>query len=786
MLPSAPWTRTLEMERSSIIAALGPTNTGKTFRALVRMRQHETGMIGLPLRLLAREVYDTLCKDVGASEVALITGEEKLIPAAPRYWVCTVEAMPVDREVDFLAVDEIQLAGHHERGHVFTNRLLHARGRKETWFIGSDSMVPLVRRLVPTAELVRYPRLSRLRCEGSYTLGSLPKRSAVVAFSVPRVYEIAERIRAKRGGVAIVLGALSPRARNAQVQMYQEGEVDYLVATDAIGLGLNLDIDRVAFADTRKFDGRQERALDLGELAQIAGRAGRYHSDGAFGTLAPRRPLPTATAIAIEEHNLGQQSVAYFRNADLDFGSPAGLLASLHLTPRIGGLHLPPFATDSAVLSLLLANERVAERITSEESLRLLWDVCQIPDYRKLLTEEHARLTAEIFLGLSETGQLDDEFLRRKILRLRKHSGDIDAIVGRIASVRTWAYVSCRPAWVANQDWQARTRELDDALSDDLHRALVERFVTKVNRTKPKHTRQKKSDRSLSSQLEQLASRLSGHSAPPPPSFQSRIEEASPTEFTVSARGHISLDDVQVASFSRGRTVIEPQLRFSIDELTAEPGLKRKLEEKLRAVARSKVEELLAPLQLTRPDLDEGQAAHLRGLTYQLRHGLGSLRVAPASLVVKKLETTGLAALRATDTTLGRRYFFAPGNLSPERITTRLALVATYREILAPDDFEPSEVHVLTKGNALARLSPNELEWFGYESFDSRAVRIDIVEGVLSAAAKKDKKVWLPMIMQAFACSADEAKLAGRQLGLEKPRRRRRARKSAKSKNARG
>ncbi|HSC86880.1 MAG TPA: helicase-related protein, partial [Polyangiaceae bacterium] len=275
-----------------IVAALGPTNTGKTYRALVRLREHASGLIAVPLRLLARELYDRLTADLGESQVALLTGEEKRVPRAPRYWLCTVEAMPPTLDVDFLAIDEIQLCTHRERGHVFVDRLLHARGRLETWFLGSPTMTQMVRRLVPGAEIRSHPRLSQLRAAGSYTLGSLGRRSAVVCFSVPRVYEMAERLRARRGGAAVVLGALSPRARNAQVALYESGEVDYLVATDAIGMGLNLDLDRVAFADTQKFDGRERRPLELSELSQIAGRAGRYQRDGEFGVLAPEPRLP--------------------------------------------------------------------------------------------------------------------------------------------------------------------------------------------------------------------------------------------------------------------------------------------------------------------------------------------------------------------------------------------------------------------------------------------------------------------------------------------------------------
>ncbi|MEJ7730313.1 MAG: helicase-related protein, partial [Polyangiaceae bacterium] len=383
-------------EASAITAVLGPTNTGKTHGAVERMLSHQSGVIGLPLRLLAREVYDRITARIGEARVALVTGEEKRVPRRPDYWVCTVEAMPLAREVDFLAVDEVQLAAHHQRGHVFTERILHARGRAETWFLGSDTMRPLLSELTPTARFVAHPRLSTLRFAGAQKLSRLPPRSAVVAFSTLQVYETAERMRALRGGAAVVLGALSPRTRNAQVAMYQAGEVDHLVATDAIGMGLNLDIGHVAFAGLRKFDGREARELDAAEVAQIAGRAGRYLSDGTFGTLAPLS-LPPPVAMAVEAHRFPAVKRVRWRSVDLDLASPDALLASLAERSPARSLVLSTGADDAVALTLLAGTEEVRARARGAEAVSLLWEVCRIPDYKKLLAESHAALLLEIW-----------------------------------------------------------------------------------------------------------------------------------------------------------------------------------------------------------------------------------------------------------------------------------------------------------------------------------------------------------------------------------------------------
>ncbi len=465
-------------DASQITALLGPTNTGKTHRAVTRMLEHDSGMIGLPLRLLAREVYDRITAKIGESRVALVTGEEKRVPRRPDYWVCTVEAMPVDVEVDFLAVDEIQLAADDQRGHVFTERLLAGRGRKETWFLGASTIRPLLTDLLPTARVVEHPRFSKLAFAGADKIGKLPPKSALVGFSAQQVYETAERVRRHHGGAAVVLGALSPRTRNAQVAMFQAGEVDYLVATDAIGMGLNLDIAHVGFLSLRKFDGREVRELEPAELGQIAGRAGRHLADGTFGAVLPQ-VIPPSLAIAIEEHRFGMLTRLYWRNADLETTSVAALLVSLKAPPPSRRLKLAGAAEDAAALARLAEDPKIMARARSEEAVRLLWDVCKIPDYRKLLFESHVGLLAEIFLQLTgPRGVLDPDWMAEKVAEASDPAGDLDTLLTRIASIRTWTYISHRPGWVVGPaEWQERTRAIEDRLSDALHERLVQRFV---------------------------------------------------------------------------------------------------------------------------------------------------------------------------------------------------------------------------------------------------------------------------------------------------------------------
>ena len=471
--------RSTGMAPSRVTAVLGPTNTGKTHLAVERMMGHASGMIGLPLRLLAREIYERIVKQRGAAAVALITGEEKIVPARPHYFVCTVEAMPMERSVEFLAVDEIQLVADPERGHVFTQRLLHARGRMETMFLGAGTTEPLIRRLVPEVEVVTRDRLSTLSYAGSKKLTRLPPRSAIVAFSTDRVYAIAELIRRQRGGAAVVMGSLSPRTRNAQVALYQSGEVDFLVATDAIGMGLNMDVDHVAFAGLRKFDGRRTRWLHAHEIGQIAGRAGRHLRNGTFGVTAEAEELDDDLVEQVVEHRFDSVEAAEWRNARLDFDTLPDLLRSLVVTPQRSGLQLTAEALDETLLRRLIKDEAVARIGRSRGAIMRLWEACQLPDFQKTTLDEHARLAKDVFEALtSKRGRLTEDWIAPRFNDVDRDDGQIDQLSARLSGVRTLSYIANRPDWLHDAaHWRERTRALEDRLSDVLHERLTARFV---------------------------------------------------------------------------------------------------------------------------------------------------------------------------------------------------------------------------------------------------------------------------------------------------------------------
>ena len=417
------------LAHSRVTAVLGPTNTGKTYLAIERMLGHRSGMMGFPLRLLARENYDRVVKIKGARQVALVTGEEKIVPPSARYFLCTVESMPIDRAVAFLGVDEIQLCADPDRGHVFTDRLLHARGQEETMFLGADTIGPLLRKLAPEAETITRPRFSTLSHSGARKLTRLPPRSAVVAFSVAEVYALAEVMRRQRGGTAVVLGALSPRTRNAQVAMFEAGEVDYLIATDAIGMGLNLNLDHVAFAKLSKFDGHAMRRLSAAELAQIAGRAGRHMSDGTFGTTGEARGFEPEMVEAVESHRFDPLPALYWRSRDLDFRSPKALIKSLERRPREPELARAREAEDLRALAALARDPEIAGLAGNPGALRLLWEVCQVPDFQKILSDQHARLLGRMFQFLvAPEARLPEDWVARQIDRLDRADGDIDAL----------------------------------------------------------------------------------------------------------------------------------------------------------------------------------------------------------------------------------------------------------------------------------------------------------------------------------------------------------------------
>ena len=733
----------------SISALLGPTNTGKTHRAIQRMLEHDSGMIGLPLRLLAREVYDRITTQVGEAKVALVTGEEKRVPRRPSFWVSTVEAMPLDREVDFVAIDEIQLAAHDQRGHVFTERILDARGRKETWLMGADTMRPIVRELVPTAAHVPCARLSTLSHQGADPLGRLLPRSAVVAFSTQEVYAVAERLRAMRGGAAVVLGALSPRARNAQVALFQSGEVNYLVATDAIGMGLNLDVAHVAFASLRKFDGREERALDAAELAQIAGRAGRYLRDGTFGTVAPSR-LHDDDVIAMETHRFPAVRRVRWRNADLDFASLDALLASLHARPRKACFTLAHDAEDAAALARLARDPAVRARARSEEARSLLWEVCRVPDFRKLLFESHVAQLGEIFEMLTgPRGAIDEDYMAERFAEIDDVTGDVDALVARMANVRTWTYVSHQARWIHDAAaWQERTRDLEDRLSDALHERLVQRFVERGAKRRPgplprpAAPRRARGERgeaepppppprshpfaALAAMRASLGPKLAPPSSPGDDAWIEPLIAAPHASFSLDAAGRISSGDRALGRLTRGVSLLLPEVRLAgLDDLGA--GARMRVHRRLVEFAGDLVEALLAALRAS--ELAPLSPAG-RGVIYQLEQGLGATLADRAGDQVAALGSDDRALLAAQGVEIGARVLYVPLLLRAAAVTERVALASAWFE---PPPLRPKPAAVSL---ALPRgADPRAYIAIGYPVFGCRAVRADVAERVSRALA---------------------------------------------------
>jgi ATP-dependent RNA helicase SUPV3L1/SUV3 len=679
--------------RARVGAVLGPTNTGKTHLALERMLLHRTGMIGLPLRLLAREVYDRLVARAGAEAVALITGEEKVRPPNARYFVCTVEAMPVDRPVHFLAVDEIQLAAHRTRGHVFTERLLRARGIDETLFLGSATMERTIAELVPGVRVDSQPRLSALRHAGHHKLHRVPKRSAVVAFSAADVYAHAERIRARIGGCAVVLGALSPRARNAQVALYQDGAVDHLVATDAIGMGLNMDIAHVAFSAVHKFDGRTSRALSDEELAQIAGRAGRYRDDGTFGTTGECEPLAPETIEAIEAHRFAPIDWIWWRNPDLDFSSPQALVDALESPPPHRALRRMPDAEDHRALLALLDLPAVRVRIGGPADLRLLWEVAMVPDYRKTLTGHHAELLADLFSALREGGALSPAFLDERLSRLDRTDGDIDALMTRIAYVRTWTFVSYRADWLDDPAGaQERARAIEDRLSDALHAQLTARFIdhaVAVRAAAPLPPTTIDEDGSVRVGGE-LRATLRGlrlidpRYAPGSPSeaavrhavaqaLAGRVRElaADPDDaFEIDADGRIAWRGEPLASWQTGPTPAQPRIRVrffhDLDDLQIAV-----VQDRLARLTEARIDGLMGSLW-RRP----GRALPPAGLELLLavERGLGTVEIEAVAPWLDQLDAEDFRRLAKLDLRVGKRVAYLPAGLRPAARALRATL----------------------------------------------------------------------------------------------------------------
>ena len=760
---------------ASVRAILGPTNTGKTHLAIERMCGHSSGVIGFPLRLLAREVYDRVVAMKGDKQVALLTGEERIVPPQARYFLCTAESMPVAndgenaREFAFAAIDEAQLGIDPERGHVFTDRMLRARGREETLILGSESLKPIVRDLLPDAEIVSRPRFSTLRYAGSVKLSRLPPRSAVVAFSAEQVYALAEMLRRFKGGAAVVMGALSPASRNAQVAMFQRGEVDYLVATDAIGMGLNMDVTHVAFAGLEKFDGRRERRLTIAEMAQIAGRAGRHQRDGSFGTLglgSGEGAAFTDTEIdAIEEHRFRPLDSVYWRNPDLDFTDVRALIASLEVRSNDPVLRSAPEAIDLAVLKLIAEDPAIAAR--KGPQARRLWAVCGLPDFRKVGPMHHARMVRRLFSYIGEGGHIPHEWFAAEVTRLDNMSGDIEALADRLAGIRSWAYIAHRSDWLKEPaKWAERTREVEARLSDALHERLTQRFVDRRTavlvrdigargadalpvtvaadgevsvgpepighltgfefrvdpsaRLADKRLLLAAAERRLGEELERRANAL----LDAPDQAFTLVAEESGGGLAVAWEGHV------LARLAAGRTLLEPAVRTvrALDRLSAQS--RAALRSRLERWVETRIDSHLRPLKLLAgAAADAGNTAGVRALAAMLADAGGMLPRKAMLSAIAHLEQPDRQTLHRLRVRLGPLDVFLPPLLKPDAQFWRAGLMAVRTGEPMPKLPEPGAATV--SGDADPRGAV-----LAYRRLGRSWVRIDLADRLASHARK--------------------------------------------------
>ena len=759
----------------NVTAVLGPTNTGKTHLAIERMLDHETGLIGLPLRLLAREVYDRVAARIGPEAVALITGEEKIKPSKPRYYVCTVEAMPRDIEVDFLAIDEVQLAADAERGHVFTDRLLHARGQQQTLLLGAGTMREAIKDLLPGANFISKPRLSKLSYSGQKKLSRLPARTAIVAFSASDVYEIAELIRRQRGGAAVVLGAQSPRTRNAQVQLYQSGEVEFLVATDAIGMGLNLDVGHVAFAGIRKFDGRVHRELLPAEVGQIAGRAGRHMSDGTFGVTGEVEPLESELIDRLEKHEFEPVRVLQWRSGSLDFSSLENLKESLRTAPEHARLTRARMADDLLALEAVSSDEDVRQLARSTAAIKRLWDVCQVPDYRKMSPQSHAELIGTLFKFVqSDDERIPEDWFANQVSLANRTDGDIDTLSTRISHIRTWTFVANRADWLERPDyWQGRTREIEDTLSDAMHEQLTQRFVDKRTSTLMKRMRD---DEELTAEIGEdgaikvenhFVGRITGFRFQPDMETSAegihgkaarhaaaqvltkeldmrarRVSSAKSDALKLVRPSRIEWRGEEVARLERTDDPLKPNVVLLADE-HLQPGDRERVQARLSEWFTQLIDERLKPLaELTKAEDVSGLA---RGIAFRLRENFGVLKRETIAEDLKQLDQQSRGQLRKYGVRFGAFNIYFPLLLKPSAAELLLSLWTLQRGDKDGSTHAPPRAGLTSV--VTDRTVPEEFyRAAGYHVCGPRAVRLDMLERLAD------------MIRPLVAWRADEAK----------------------------
>jgi len=736
-------------------AVLGPTNTGKTHLAIERLLGHSSGIIGFPLRLLARENYDRMVARKGARHVALITGEEKIVPPDAKWFSCTVEAMPLDRDAEFVAVDEIQLCADPDRGHVFTDRLLHARGMVETMFLGAETIRPLLQRLVPQASVETRPRMSQLLHAGPAKLSKLPPRSAVVAFSAAEVYAIAELIRRRRGGCAVVMGRLSPRTRNAQVALYQEKEVDFLVATDAIGMGLNMDVNHVAFAGLGKFDGHRPRRLAAAEVAQIAGRAGRGMRDGTFGTTAQCHPLPDETVAAVEAHSFDALEQLCWRNSDLDFDHVDALLNSLTAPLPGPGLVKGNDASDLETLAALARDADIRRLAHGRRMVRLLWDACQIPDFRKLADDTHTNLCARVFGHVAREKRLPTDWLAGQIAALARPEGDIDTLMQRLAGIRVWSYIAARADWIADAPhWQGRAREVEDLLSDALHERLTSRFVDRRAAHLMRRLEAGDGQDLLSAVTRRgdvvveghEVGRISGFAFQPDPDAVgdekklvlraarralreemprrvALLEVAPDAALGLTPEHAVTWDGVPVARLMRGTTALRPGVRV-LDSEYLDGAQRERLRVRLQRYVDDRIRTELAPLFSAIAAGDGVPAA--RGSLHRLTEALGVIPAAGDAPAGGDAPQVLRQQMRALGVRAGRLALFLPALLKPRAAAMRAQLLALQCGIPVPALPAPGLVSLPCPGD----WPPGFAASLGWVSAGPMLLRLDIAERI--------------------------------------------------------
>lgn len=773
------------MTKNKITAVLGPTNTGKTFLAIEIMLSFESGMIGFPLRLLAREVYDKIIQKIDPKKVALITGEEKIIPSNAKYFLCTVESMPIDKNLEFVAVDEIQMCSDNERGHIFTDRLLNLRGEKLTMFMGSSTIKKLISKLDEDVEFINKERLSKLTYVGHKKISRIKRKSAIIAFSAEEVYAIAELIRRQKGGAAIVMGSLSPKTRNAQVNLYQSSDVDYLVATDAIGMGINMDLDNVYFSNLKKYDGKKLRRLNLAEIGQISGRAGRYLNDGVFGITGDCEEINAEEINLIENHKFKEIRTLFWRNSNLNFSSTSSLLKSLEERPNKDWLRRIQECEDEKVLKYFLKDFRDQKIIQNENGLKLLWECCQIPDFVKKNYGHHLEVVNKIFGFLnSKEGKITNNYIKQQLSLLNKLDGNVDSISNRIANVRTWSYVSNKVNWVENQDyWVERTKLLEDKLSDRLHEELTKSFIDKRASVL---TRGLKKDITFDTQilengkvminnqfigqlkalkleldlkigaldtdiksLKKAARKTVG------PEILNRIEQIKRTGLVeLKDDFKIYLERYPIANLSPGKDYLNPELSLVIDDMVESSDqlqlsnyLMNWLNNKIKDDLKSLID--LKQIKINNPSI--------RALAYQLYENNGVIKREDVSNFLNNLGQTERRVLRELGVKFGRYHIFLYKLFKPNAVSLRIALWRNYHQKYF--QLKPPKFGL----NFLEHKNPENKNFMllcGFEKFDQFFVRIDILERLFvkimnSNPENKNEIKLIPEMLNLLGCSKD-------------------------------